>query len=481
MSGLAAAAGDRAFDARRGRRRHLVRQGVDRAPLSRVDVAAGLVAAKRRVQRPEARGIDGRRGRVSCRARVDRTRRRSRRAMARRADSSRTSCICSLRARGWARCRRWSTCFGKAQPIDDAAWATARFSRVAIACVSVLILSGIGNSWFLVGSVPALFGTAYGILLLAKLAPARRDALVRRGQSAGPDAAARRRRSAGLARAAAQRAARNRGRAAGGDDRRRARHHGAGRASIDALAVRAYVELGTRAGIDGDSLVAACRRARRRCGLAVLVAGARRRAWRRPRPASSASRRRQWRARGCSPSPRIRRRMQASPVRYTTSGDRRRRAPVRRALRRMPRRRRRGGADGRIGVRPPNLVGMPARHRPGELYWWIAHGRAGTAMPAFAPPLGSDEIWSIVQFLQALSDAADFAGTDAGLIARCRCRRPTSASSCRNAASRRLLRTGRQTRTRCSFCIRCRIRSRACVRSRRSGMRSTTSAFGFWR
>ena len=38
-------------------------------------------------------------------------------------------------------------------------------------------------------------------------------------------------------------------------------------------------------------------------------------------------------------------------------------------------------------------------------------------MPAFAPPLVSDEIWSIVQFLHALSDAADFAGTDARLLA----------------------------------------------------------------
>ncbi len=38
-------------------------------------------------------------------------------------------------------------------------------------------------------------------------------------------------------------------------------------------------------------------------------------------------------------------------------------------------------------------------------------------MPAFSPPLASDEIWSIVQFLHALSDAADFAGTRAGTVA----------------------------------------------------------------
>lgn len=59
---------------------------------------------------------------------------------------------------------------GTAQSIEDAGWAVRRFSSLAIACVSVLILSGVGNSWFLVGSIQALFGTRYGMLLLAKLA-----------------------------------------------------------------------------------------------------------------------------------------------------------------------------------------------------------------------------------------------------------------------------------------------------------------------
>ncbi len=59
---------------------------------------------------------------------------------------------------------------GNAQSIQDVAWAARRFSSLAIVSVSVLILSGVGNSWFLVGSIPALFGTRYGVLLLAKLA-----------------------------------------------------------------------------------------------------------------------------------------------------------------------------------------------------------------------------------------------------------------------------------------------------------------------
>src|SRR5689334_8736892 len=52
----------------------------------------------------------------------------------------------------------------RTRSVEQAAWAVRRFSNVAIACVAALIVSGIGNSWFLVGSVPALFGTPYGML-----------------------------------------------------------------------------------------------------------------------------------------------------------------------------------------------------------------------------------------------------------------------------------------------------------------------------
>ena len=45
-----------------------------------------------------------------------------------------------------------------------------RFSTLSLCCVSVLIASGISNSWLLVGSVHALFTTLYGWLLLFKLA-----------------------------------------------------------------------------------------------------------------------------------------------------------------------------------------------------------------------------------------------------------------------------------------------------------------------
>jgi copper resistance protein D len=45
-----------------------------------------------------------------------------------------------------------------------------RFSTLSLCCVSVLVVSGISNSWLLVGSIQALFTTPYGQLLLFKLA-----------------------------------------------------------------------------------------------------------------------------------------------------------------------------------------------------------------------------------------------------------------------------------------------------------------------
>ncbi len=48
--------------------------------------------------------------------------------------------------------------------------ATLRFSTLGIASVAVVLASGVVNTWELAGSVPALFGTEYGRLLLAKVA-----------------------------------------------------------------------------------------------------------------------------------------------------------------------------------------------------------------------------------------------------------------------------------------------------------------------
>ncbi|HET8637416.1 MAG TPA: CopD family protein [Acidobacteriaceae bacterium] len=45
----------------------------------------------------------------------------------------------------------------------------ARFSWMAIAGVAVLVLAGVGMSWFYVGSWQGLYGTSYGVMLLAKI------------------------------------------------------------------------------------------------------------------------------------------------------------------------------------------------------------------------------------------------------------------------------------------------------------------------
>jgi putative copper resistance protein D len=58
---------------------------------------------------------------------------------------------------------------------DDARWAAAarlaarRFARPAVGSVAVLLAGGLVNTWFLAGTVPALVGTEYGRLLLAKI------------------------------------------------------------------------------------------------------------------------------------------------------------------------------------------------------------------------------------------------------------------------------------------------------------------------
>lgn len=53
---------------------------------------------------------------------------------------------------------------------DLAARATARFSAMGMMCVSALVVTGLIMAWYLVGTLPALPGTEYGWLLLAKLA-----------------------------------------------------------------------------------------------------------------------------------------------------------------------------------------------------------------------------------------------------------------------------------------------------------------------
>jgi putative copper resistance protein D len=58
-----------------------------------------------------------------------------------------------------------------------------------------------------------------------------------------------------------------------------------------------------------------------------------------------------------------------------------------------------------LAVKPANLVAHATHHRAGDLFWWIAHGIPPTPMPAFSGRLDDAEIWNVVRYLQALSDA----------------------------------------------------------------------------
>jgi putative copper resistance protein D len=56
------------------------------------------------------------------------------------------------------------------EAVDVARAATLRFSVLGLSCVGTLLVTGVVNTWFLSGTVPALLGTLYGQLLLVKIA-----------------------------------------------------------------------------------------------------------------------------------------------------------------------------------------------------------------------------------------------------------------------------------------------------------------------
>src|SRR5215472_11838903 len=58
---------------------------------------------------------------------------------------------------------------GSASAVAVAQTATLRFSTIGLTCVCTLLVTGIVNTWFLAGTIPALIGTTYGQLLLVKV------------------------------------------------------------------------------------------------------------------------------------------------------------------------------------------------------------------------------------------------------------------------------------------------------------------------
>jgi putative copper export protein/mono/diheme cytochrome c family protein/peroxiredoxin len=286
---------------------------------------------------------------------------------------------------------------------------TRRFSALGVVSVGALLLSGLANTWYLVGDVPALVGTDYGRLLLAKLAL-----------------------FAAMIALALMNRLRLTPRLYTHD---RAALHGLRRnALLEAAAGLLVVTLVGLLGITvpaahqapvwpfaytlslepvyesigistvlvfavSVALVAAGMalrgfRTRRSglwiSGLAGICVAASSSAWLLAVPAHPTS-------------------YLTSPVRYTTTSIVSGSARYARDCSACH------GSDGRgdgraapsLALKPANLIEHASHHRAGDLFWVIAHGIPGTPMPAFAPQLTASEIWELIQFLRARSEAAD--------------------------------------------------------------------------
>jgi putative copper resistance protein D len=61
------------------------------------------------------------------------------------------------------------TSLGRAETVEEARGMARRYSSMAVVSVVVLVLAGICMAWFYVGTWNGLYGTSYGVLLLAKI------------------------------------------------------------------------------------------------------------------------------------------------------------------------------------------------------------------------------------------------------------------------------------------------------------------------
>jgi len=300
---------------------------------------------------------------------------------------------------------------GCTPPAAAAAAAVQRFSILGVASVSALVVSGVVNSWYLVGDLPALIGTDYGRLLLAKLALFAAmlalaafnrwwlTARIKTGD--GSDVAARvlLRRNAGvefgigIIVVAIVSALGEIAPAAHQSPLWPFDHTLSWQPAQQSLGLgTVVVAIGVIAILAAAVAIAATLQHRWRqafTGVAICVAGAALWAWILAVPAYPTT-------------------YVASPVRYTTASIIRGAAVYERqclvchgAL---------GHGDGPAAASlsdvPADLAAHGSSHRPGELFWWIAHGIPATPMPAFSPRLSDSQIWDLVQFVRAQSDAA---------------------------------------------------------------------------
>jgi putative copper resistance protein D len=64
-----------------------------------------------------------------------------------------------------------------------------------------------------------------------------------------------------------------------------------------------------------------------------------------------------------------------------------------------------GPAASSLPIKPASLTERVPNRREGDLFWWIAHGIPQAPMPGFASKLSDMEIWTLIQFLDAMAEA----------------------------------------------------------------------------
>ncbi|MEA2977998.1 MAG: copper resistance protein [Alphaproteobacteria bacterium] len=65
-----------------------------------------------------------------------------------------------------------------------------------------------------------------------------------------------------------------------------------------------------------------------------------------------------------------------------------------------------GPAAKTLPIKPADLTAKhTSDHTMGDLFWWLSHGKPDTPMPGFAPVLSEEERWDLINFLRALSNA----------------------------------------------------------------------------
>jgi putative copper resistance protein D len=241
---------------------------------------------------------------------------------------------------------------------------TRRFSVMGIACVSVLIVTGTASALYTVGSVPALFGTSYGRLLLAKLALF----------------------AAMIALAAANRMRWTPRLAAGGEAglaRRRLRRNAIAETSLGAAVLGLVGALGVTVPALHSQTV-----------------------WPFPYTISA------WRVEPAYPTTYFR-----SSVGYTADSIVRGASLYRRhcAICHGAHGRGDGPAAATLATLPPDLTEHVLHHREGDLLWWLKHGIPGTPMPGFGARIGDEGLWDVLAYLRAEADAELAGGMDSGV------------------------------------------------------------------